>query len=124
SGLLDLTCHIERTSGEWYRHADVGLKDIAGEYWKFRYRVDHVSGRLIQDFDTRRSPAIDTLNLNLVGWAGGQKVYIKGEVNGDGRDSAVAVRIWGDNFPLDEKLKAALEPSRQKLATSFHPVGL
>jgi hypothetical protein len=123
-GLLDLTCHLEKTCGKWYRHADVRLKDMAGEYWKFRYPIEHLSGQLIQEFDTRGSPAIDTLNINLVGWGGAQKVYIKGEVNGDGPDSAVAVRIWGDNFPLDAKLKAALEPSRQKLAESFHPTGL
>jgi hypothetical protein len=124
TGLLDLTCHMERTSGKWYRHADVHLKDVGGEYWKFRYPVEHVSGQVVQDFDIRRRPAIDTLSLNLVGWAGGQKVYIKGEVNGDGPDSAVAVRIWGDNIPLDAKLKAALDPPRLKLAESFHPVGL
>ena len=123
-GLLDLTCHLERTSGKWYRHADIRLKDIAGEYWRFRYPVEHLSGQLIQEFDSRRSPAIDRLTMNLVGWASSQKVYIKGEVNGDGRDAAVAVRIWGDNFPLDAKMKAAFDPRQQKLAESFHPVGL
>ncbi len=123
-GLLDLTCHLERTGGRWFRHADVRLKDLAGEFCRFRYPVEHVSGQLIQDFDERRSPPVDTLSVNLVGWAGSQKVYIKGEVDGDGPDSAVAVRIWGDNIPLDAKLQAALEPRQQKLAQSFHPTGL
>src|SRR5262249_100952 len=103
-GLLDLTCHLERISGKSYRHVDIRLKDIAGEFWKFRYPVEHVSGQLVQEFDTRRSPAIDRVTMNLVGWGGSQKVYIKGEVNGDGPDAAVAVRIWGDNFPLDAKM--------------------
>jgi hypothetical protein len=123
-GLVDLTCHLERTSGKWHRHADVRLKDIAGEFSKFRYPVEHVSGQLIQEFDTLRSPAIDRVTMNLVGWGGSQKVYIKGEVNGDGPDAAVAVRIWGDNFPLDAKMKAALDSKQQKLAESFHPEGL
>src|SRR6266851_436591 len=123
-GLLDLTCHLERTGGRWFRHADVRLKDLAGEFCRFRYPAEHVSGQLIQDFDERRSPPVDTLSVNLVGWAGSQKVYIKGEVDGDGPDSAVAVRIWGDNITLDAKLQAALEPRQQKLAQSFHPTGL
>lgn len=122
-GLLDLTCHLERVGGKWFRHADVRLKDVAGEFWRFRYLVEHVSGQLIQDVDERRNPPVDTLNINLVGWAASQKVYIKGEVNGDGPDAAVAVRIWGDNFPLDRKLQAALQLPQQKLAQAFHPTG-
>jgi hypothetical protein len=122
-GLLDLSCHLERAAGKWIRHSDVHLKDVAGEFWKFRYFVEHVSGQVTEDIDTRRNPPVDTTNINLVGWAGPRKVYIKGEVSGDGPDAAVAVRIWGDNFPLDEKLRAALDPPRQKLAQSFHPTG-
>jgi hypothetical protein len=123
TGLLDLTCRLERNGGKWFRHADVRLKDVAGEFWKFRYPVEHVSGQIVQDVDPRRNPPMDTTSLNLVGWAGGQKVYIKGEVNGDGPDAAVAVRIWGDNFPLDAKLQAALQVPQQRLAQAFHPAG-
>jgi hypothetical protein len=123
-GIIDLTCRLERTAGKWFRHADVRLKDLAGEFLRFRYPVEHVSGQLIQGVDERRNQPVDTLSINLVGWAGSQKVYIKGEVNGDGPDSAVAVRIWGDNIPLDAKLQAALEPRQQKIAQSFHPKGL
>jgi hypothetical protein len=123
TGLLDLTCRLERNGGKWFRHADVRLKDVAGEFWKFRYPVEHVSGQIIQDIDPRHNPPIDTINLNLVGWGGGQKVYIKGEVNGDGPEAGVAVRIWGDNFPLDKKLQAALQIPQQKLAEAFHPAG-
>jgi hypothetical protein len=122
-GLLDLSCRLERVGGKWVRHSDVRLKDVAGEYWKFRYQVEHVSGQLIEDVDTRRNPPVDSLNINLVGWAGSRKVYIKGDINGEGKDAAVAVRIWGDNFPLDNKLQGALEPPKQKLAQSFHPTG-
>jgi AsmA-like C-terminal region len=123
-GLLDLTCHWERISGKNRRHAEIRLNDISGEYAKFRYPVEHLSGPIVADLDTSRSPAIDNLTLNLVGWASGQKVYIKGQINGDGPDSAVAVRIWGDNIPLDAKLQAALDQPHQKLAQSFHPTGL
>jgi hypothetical protein len=122
-GAVDLICHGERSAGKWYRRCEVFPKDISAEYWRFRYRVTRVSGKLLHELDCRKDPNTESLNMDLAGYAGNRPVHIKGDVTGEGPDSAVAVKIWADNVALDRQLLAALDSRRQELARAFHPTG-
>jgi hypothetical protein len=122
-GPVDLTCHCERSAGKWYRKCQVLPQNVSVEYWKFPYRVTHLTGKLVHELDGRKDPTAETLNMDLTGYAGSRPVRIQGDVIGEGPDSAVAVKIWADNLPLDRQLLAALDAPRQELARKFHPTG-
>jgi hypothetical protein len=122
-GAVDISSHCERSAGRWFAHCEVSPREISAEHIRFPYRVERLTGKLIHELDGRKEPKAEAVNVDLTGYAGSQPVRIKGTVIGEGRDSAVAVKIWADNLPLDKKLLAALDPERQKLARMFHPTG-
>jgi hypothetical protein len=122
SGPVTVTYWCERQAGQWHKRCTIEPEDLSATFVKFPYTLEHVTGTIIQENDSERG--LDQLHLDLIGWAGAQRVYIKGDIRGEASHSAVDVKIWGDNIPLDQKLRDALSPAHQRVAATFHPTGL
>jgi hypothetical protein len=121
NGPIDLTYHVSRLAGQWKKHCRMELKGLTATYWKFKYPLARVTGTLIGEIDPARQ--VDLLQVDLVGYAGRQPVYIKGSVVGEGPTSGVDVKIWGDDLTIDATLREALPDATRKLAATFHPEG-
>lgn len=122
NGPINLTCNFSRVAGEWKKRFRVEPQNLVASFWKFPYPLEHITGTLDQEIDTQKH--VDRIKVDLAGYAGAQHVFIKGSVEGEGPEPAVDITIWGDNLPMDAKLRAALSPVHQKLARSFQPAGL
>ena len=120
-GPVSLHGTFARRSGRWIRHCVVQPEGITTTALEFPYPLEHVTGTLEQVIDPFKQ--VDVLRVDLVGLAAGERVFLKGEITGDGPDSAVALKLWGQNLAIDEKVQAALPPKHQDLARSFHPAG-
>jgi hypothetical protein len=121
AGPVSLSVSASRKGGIWSRQVQIHPEDLTITFFKFPYRVEHITGTLDSMIDPGRK--IDRLLVDLAGRAGDRPVYLKGEVTGEGHLPKVSIKIWGDNLPLDQKLHAALPEQHQKLAASFHPAG-
>lgn len=121
AGPMSLTCRFARKAGQWAHACVIHPEDMTASCIKFPYAVEHVTGMVEQETDPARH--IDRLHLDLVGAAGGQRVFLRGDVTGEGTQAAVDLKIWGENLALDDKVRAALPPEFLKLADSFHPTG-
>jgi hypothetical protein len=108
-------------AGRWEKHCVAKAEDVQGNYEKFHYPLEHVTGTLTADVFSYRDD--DHIHVDLAGRAAGQPVHLKGDVLGC-RSSGVVLDIWGENLPLDETLVRALPERYQALARSFHPAGL
>jgi len=67
--------------------------------------------------------AADELHVRLRGLAASRPVHVKAEVRGKKPRHTVAVEVWGEKVPLDDKLLAALPEKHRPLAESFHLTG-
>lgn len=122
AGPVQLAVRFARREGRWSQYAVIRPEDLSISFVKFPYPVEHITGTLEQELDPARD--VDVVRMDLAGLAGQRQVFIRGDVTGDGPAAAVAVRIRADNVPLDDRLRAALPPRQQRLAASFHPIGL
>lgn len=121
NGTADLVIEFGRRAGQWYRKAHSQLKDTTACFVSFPYALEHIQGTI--DHEVEPGQSMDVYRLELVGMAGPQPVYIRGEVNGPSPKPAVHIDIWGADLALDEKLCRALPAKYQPLARSFHPTG-
>jgi hypothetical protein len=122
TGPVTVTLYGKRESGKWKKKLSVHPEDLAASFFKFPYTLEHITGTITQEIDTARHH--EELVVDLSGLAGSERIFIKGTVSGESPHSAVSLKIWGNNVPLDDKLLAALPPSHQRIAAAFHPTGL
>lgn len=104
TGQVDLGYRFTREGAGWRRELEVRPKQAAMVYEKFRYPISEIRGLVKR---TVTHAGAESTSINLVGTAAGQLVTIEGRVDGDGPDPAVALRITGQNVPIDESLFAA-----------------
>ncbi len=104
TGQVDLGYRFTREGAGWRRELEVRPKQSAMVYEKFRYPISDIRGLVKR---TVTHAGAESTTINLVGTAAGQLVTIEGRVEGDGPDPAVALRITGQNVPIDESLFAA-----------------
>jgi hypothetical protein len=121
-GPVSLRGTFARRQGRWIRHCVVQPEGLSATFFEFPYPLDHLTGTLEQDIDPFKQ--VDVLRMDLVALAGARRVFIKGDISGEGPNAAVAMKIWGQDLPIDDKLHAALPQKHQALARSFHPTGL
>src|SRR5439155_21850688 len=70
------------------------------------------------------SKALDLLTIDLIGYAGLQPVFIRGDITGE-KPSGVNLRITANDVVIDDKLCRALQPRLyQRVVRPFHPKGL
>ncbi len=120
-GVVSVSGQFARRHGRWAWRWHVRPEDLTIAFFKFPYRLRHISGTLDQEVDPDRQ--VDRVDLDFAGDAGGRPVFLKGEITGDGPTSGVALRIWGKDIAIDEAVMAALPTPHQRLARTFHPTG-
>ncbi|MBL8799280.1 MAG: hypothetical protein JNM56_35670 [Planctomycetia bacterium] len=122
-GHADLVVDVARCAGQWRRRCVITTTDGQARFLKFPYPLERLQGRIEEQLDEAKQ--VDRVLLDLVGaGSGGRPVHIKGHVTGSGPRCGVEIDIWGDNVPLDDRLRAALAPELQKVANAFQPTGL
>ncbi len=124
TGSVSVTYSFHNESaGQWHRHFTVvpEPEQSSASFNEFPYKLEHLKGIVEEDSSSTQEPVI---KVDLVGYAGTQPIYIRGQVKGDKPYTTVALDVWGDDVPLDDKLMAALPAKYQTLARSFRPTGL
>jgi Protein of unknown function len=114
TGRIDLAITTSREQGPPDDHSSrkseifVTLRDATATYRHFSYEVVHINGKLrIAD---RRVELMD-----VVGQSGGGTVNVNGSVAFDKTaPNSLALRIIGDDIPIDEKLLDALPVERRE----------
>lgn len=122
SGPLSLDVDVRRTAGQWYKDYVARPEGMQACCNKFRYPLDHLTGVLRHVIDTARG--LDDLTVDLAARAQDRPVTIKGTITGEGPASGVDVVVRGEDIPLDETVKDALQVPHQRLAEQFRPTGL
>jgi len=98
---------------------------MAASFKEFPYPVQRITGDIICN-SCPGEP--DRLDVDLVGYASDQPVFVKATLTGTHPDCTVVVDVWGKNLPIkdkDDKLMGALlrYPKYWALAKSFNPAG-
>jgi hypothetical protein len=122
TGPLSLTLSLDRSAGQLVQRFTVRPEDMAASFVKFPYPLEHITGTLEQVIDPQEGR--DDLHIDLAGYAGHQRIWIKGDVRGKAPQQSAELKIWGDDIPLDAKLMNALPAQHQRVAAAFHPAGL
>ncbi len=123
SGPIDLSVHFSRHDGRFKRTQRLVLDGVSAEFCKFPYRVEEIHGTIEQTTD--EAAGENRRHVDIVGLgSAGRPLHIKGDITGDGEKPKVTVDLWGENIPLDTKLREALPAKHQKIADSFHPSGV
>ncbi|MHC4486868.1 MAG: hypothetical protein ACYS4T_16945 [Planctomycetota bacterium] len=92
----------------------VYCKDVAFDYYKFPYTVEHLVGQI--DF-AENSAALN----NLSGKHGDVKLFFNGWSRDFGPDWKYQIRITSDNMALDNDLYNALSTKRKEFWSVFSP---
>jgi hypothetical protein len=121
-GPITVTARLARQAGHWRKRYLIQLEDISATFIKFPFPVQHATGTVDQVLDTREQ--LDVMQVDLSGLAGERRVFAKGTITGEGIHATIALKVWGENFPLDDQLRAALPEPQQKLVHAFQPSGL
>lgn len=123
SGRIDLSVTTTREQGSvndlkpWQTQTLVTLRDAAATYRHFPYAIDHVEGQL--QIASGRVELVD-----VVGSSHGGTVTVNGSVAFDKSVADnLALRIVGDDIPLDEKLLDALPVDRRASIAALHVSG-
>lgn len=121
SGTVAVGYRFTRPAADgWRREIDFVPTKLTVVYDKFRYPLTDVTG-LVRHTVT---PAGEDAAIDLTGTAAGQRVDVKGTLRGPGPDPFIALKVTGNNIPIDERLFDAL-PSRKHAAfvRSLAPTG-
>lgn len=108
------------SAGDWSKTIVVQPEQASAEYEDFRYRLERITGTIRQESGAMKERLV---KVDLVGYAGKQPVYVRGEVKGEKEKAAVNIDIWGHDILLEDRLLAALPKKYQDLARSFKPAG-
>ncbi len=104
-GGVDIAVRFSRPDGGWKREIEIHPNRLGIEYEKFRYPISDLAGTVKK---VVASDGTDEFRLDLTGTAGGRRVSLTGKVAGEGPDPFIALRIAGNDIPIDGKLFAAL----------------
>lgn len=119
-GKLGLTFEFRRDDdGGWRKHCVVRPEGGRTSFVRFPYALEGITGTIDVDY---RSDRPDRVTIDLAGRTGTRPIHIRGQLSG-ARPAAVAVDLWGEDIPLDDKLLAALPEKFRALANEFHPQG-
>ncbi|NOZ40208.1 MAG: hypothetical protein GXP24_08280 [Planctomycetes bacterium] len=96
-------------------------RELQFESDKFRYRVKNGSGSMSYTLRDDFRPA--TLDINLVGYAGGQPLRFVGQAF-DPRPGALGwVEITGSNLEIEDRMIAALPEKARRVIDAINPHG-
>jgi len=121
SGTIDAEMQATFDGQQWRPVAKLTGRELAFESDKFRYRVNDGSGTMQYTPREQGRPAV--LDINLVGYAGGQPLQFVGQAF-DPRPGALGwVEITGTNVEIEQRMIAALPEKTRRVIKSMHPQG-
>ncbi|MHC4438479.1 MAG: hypothetical protein ACYS3S_14045, partial [Planctomycetota bacterium] len=118
-GLVDIRLEVSGNMGRLSQSklsGKVQCKDVAIEYHKFPYTIEHLTGQI--DF-TKNSVILN----NLSGKHGDTNFFFNGSAGDFGPDRKYDILITSDKMPLDDDLYEALNTKQKKFWTAFSPAG-
>ena len=107
TGSVDVAYRLARTGPAWKREVDVRPNRVGVVYEKFRYPAADVTGSVKK---VTASDGTDEFRVQLMGKAAGRRVELTGRVAGDGPDPLIDLKFSGTDFPIDDRVFAALPP--------------
>ncbi|HEX5270071.1 MAG TPA: hypothetical protein VFW33_06280, partial [Gemmataceae bacterium] len=98
---------------------------MAASFEKFPYPLTRLTGNIVHDTCPGEP---DRLAIDLVGYAGQEKVFVTGKITGAKPDCTSVIDVWGYNVALDKTLQTALATAPKleataRLAREFNPTG-
>src|SRR5207237_802867 len=93
---------------------------MAGEFYKFPYPVDQVTGTVEYELTSDRHR---TVTVNVEGKAKGRPVRLMGRIDGAKSREAVELDLWVDRLALDDHVLRALPARSRALAVQFNLAG-
>ena len=121
TGIVDANLQVTFDGKKWKPTATLTGHNLAFESDKFRYRLNNGSGTL--QFRPAEANQQAQLDINLVGYGGGQPLEIVGQVL-DPKPGAVGwVNITGQNVAIESQMIAALPDKTRQVIESLHPEG-
>lgn len=116
SGKIDFRAKLNFNGRDhWDIESDLDVKGCTLTHAKFPYQVDQVTGT-VQQRD-------DLLDITLRGMAGSRPVSLRGRVKRPGPDAETAFDIRAQDFPIDEKFRAACPPKVQAAIDTMRAQG-
>jgi hypothetical protein len=109
------------SDGGWHKTWLIDAERMSAQYVHFPYQLDDITGSLRYE---KHSDHSQKCSLDLTGKTAGRTVTIRGSTHGEhDRPSQVELNIHGDNIPLDDKLRTALQGPSLVAYDQFHPQG-
>lgn len=121
AGIVDGELQATFDGTKWRPTAKLTGRELQFESEKFRYRVNNGSGTM--RFSPRSETTPDTLDINLIGYAGGQPLEFVGQVF-DPKPGAIGwITVTGKNVKIEDRMIAALPEKTRDVIESLHPQG-
>ena len=109
-GTIDLNATFTRGPAGLRREYEVVPNKLAIAYEKFKYPVDELRGSVKR---VATPDGADEYAVGLDGQGSGRPVKLTGRVGAGGIDPAIDLKLVGLDFPIDQKLMAAM-PAKYK----------
>ena len=121
TGIVDADVQASFDGQRWTPQATLSGRDLQFESDKFPYRVNNGSGTMRFTPLTANQP--NTLDIDLVGYAGGQPLRFVGQVF-DPKPGAIGwIEVTGENVKIEDRMIAALPGKSRGVIESLHPQG-
>ncbi len=121
TGVVDAQLQATFDGQRWRPTALITGRDLQFESDKFRYRVTDGSGTL--RFTPRSDKQPNTLDIDLIGYAGGQPLKFVGQVYDPQPGAIGSIAITGENIKIEDRMIEALPGKTRDVIESLHPQG-
>ena len=121
TGIVDAEAQATFDGQKWVPVVKLTGRDLTFESDKFRYRVKDGYGSM--SFTPRNEVNPATLDIDLVGYAGGQPLQFKGQVFDPRPESLGWIEVTGSNLEIEDRMIAAMPGKARRVIESIHPQG-
>ncbi|MGL6076367.1 MAG: hypothetical protein ACRC8S_19615 [Fimbriiglobus sp.] len=120
TGTIDIGVTMARNPAGLKQEFEVRPNRAAMNYEKFKYPVKDLSGyvRKITLDDGK-----EEFKVLITGMASDRKIELSGSVGSEGPDPRIDLRLTGNDFPIDEKLFAAMPAKYTNSLNKLHATG-
>ena len=92
AGMATVVFHFQNEpTGQWTKHWTIQPEQATASFDLFPYRLERITGTIDNELSSGQERVI---NMDLVGYAGSQPVYLRGQIRGEKPNTTVALDIW------------------------------